>query len=239
MRTIHDVKLGELLPNNLTSDSSMRACSEATDPQLKEISAAIGVVSIYANIDSMSSEQLDHFAAGRNMTTWRDSWPIDVKRSIAKSMIAQKARMGTLSAVKTVLASLGSAVSIVEWWQEVPRGQPHTFKITATLGDVDGVLTEQMQEDFFLLLNGSKPVRSHFTFTLSQNIKGQMQVLGCHRSGGYFRAESKRKPFRLGVQLEPVLRPVTTKSFSCGRKAIFCKVQLNSVLRPVTVVTIS
>lgn len=235
MKTIKDVLLEDLLPESLTHDHQMATAAAAVDPQLRAVAGVVDVVAIYAHIDELTSEQLDHFAVGRNLTTWRESWPLDLKRSVAKSIIAQKARMGTLSAVKNVLASLGSAVSIVEWWQESPKSAAHTFKITATLGDIEGTLAEQMQEDFFLLLDASKPVRSHYTFTLSQNVKGGIQVGGAASTASFARASGQRKPWRLGIQIGPVIRPVSVSAFQVGRKAVFCHVRLANVLRVVAV----
>ena len=95
-------------------------------PQLKAVADVVDVVAIYAHIDELTSEQLDHFAVGRNLTTWRESWPLDLKRSVAKSIIAQKGKNGPLSAVKNVLASLGSAVSIVGGGRESPKAAAHS-----------------------------------------------------------------------------------------------------------------
>ncbi len=96
-------------------------------PQLKAVADVVDVVAIYAHIDELTSEQLDHFAVGRNLTTWRESWPLDLKRSVAKSIICSKRQEWALSAVKNVLASLGSAVSIVVGGgRESPKAAAHS-----------------------------------------------------------------------------------------------------------------
>ena len=46
---------------------------------------------------------------------------------------------------------------------------------------------------FSLLLDASKPVRSHYTFTLSQNVKGGIQVGGAASTASFARASGAAK----------------------------------------------
>ena len=209
MKTIKDVLLEDLQPESLMHDKQMATAATAVDPQLKAVAGVVDVVAIYAHIDELTSEQLDHFAVGRNLTTWRESWPLELKRSVAKSIIAQKSRMGTLSAVKLALQSLGAAVVIKEWWEESPLAEPHTFKITIALSDIEGTLTSEMQEDCFALLDDAKPVRSHYTFTLSIAQKGGVQFGSVNRPAVFARIQSERQPKSAGLIFASVARPVT------------------------------
>jgi phage tail P2-like protein len=172
MKTLNDISLSDLLPESLQSEKKVSRCVEAIDPELRAVADNRHLPAVYAAIDTLNSVQLDHVAAQFDVSVWRDSWPVALKRSVAKTLASQKARMGTLSAIKSVLASLGAAVSIVEWWQTTPKGEPHTFTITASLGDIDGVLDAQQQEDFMALLDEAKPVRSHYELILAQSASG-------------------------------------------------------------------
>ncbi|WP_419548785.1 phage tail protein I, partial [Parasutterella sp.] len=118
MKTLQDITLGDLLPDSISSDQQVKKSAEAIDPELKTVSGFLLLGAVLANVDKLTSTQLDHIAYSFDLTTWRDYWPLSQKRQVAKTVVAQKCRMGTLSAVKKVLESLGSAVSITEWWQK-------------------------------------------------------------------------------------------------------------------------
>lgn len=136
MKTLQDITLGDLLPDSISSDQQVKKSAEAIDPELKTVSGFLLLGAVLANVDKLTSTQLDHIAYSFDLTTWRDYWPLSQKRQVAKTVVAQKCRMGTLSAVKKVLESLGSAVSITEWWQKTPKGAPHTFEVVASIGDI-------------------------------------------------------------------------------------------------------
>ena len=161
MKTLNDVVLADMLPASIAKDENVDAAAQAIDLELKNIVPDTRLPLIYARIDELTSQQLDHVAMGYNFTVWRDTWPIALKRSVVKQIIALKSRMGTLSAVRLALESMGAAVQITEWWQESPKGKPHTFKVNVALSQIEGTLTSELQEDFFALLNEAKPVRSH------------------------------------------------------------------------------
>ena len=207
-KRLDNVTLSDLMPDSISKDSGVSAAAQSIDTELRAVANGLDLPSIYARIDELTSLQLDHLAASRNFTIWRDTWPLDLKRSVAKQMVAQKARMGTLSAVKLVLQSLGSSVSIKEWFEESPPAEPHTFKITVALSEVEGTLTSEMQEDCFAMLDEAKPVRSHYTFTLSINKKGTLQVVGVPRTTTFARIEGKRSPQKVHLPIANVLRPV-------------------------------
>lgn len=181
MKTLDDVKLSDLLPDSLSKDKVISAAAEAIDPQLKAISEKVDIPSIYANIDNLPSLVLDHLAVQYDVTVWRDSWPLTLKRSVLKTAISDKRKKGTVSAVKSALASISSAAEIVEWWQTNPKGQPHTFTIFATQSKIEGVVDAEMQEDLFALIDDAKPLRSHYSFILQDNLNGGINISGCMR----------------------------------------------------------
>lgn len=190
MKTLQDVVLEDLLPDSISSDRQVKESAKAIDPELKAVSGFVFVGSVLANVDKLTSVQLDHIAYSFDLTTWRDYWPLSQKRRVAKNVLAQKCRMGTLSAVKKVLESLGSAVSITEWWQKSPKGTPHTFEVVASIGGLSGGLSAEAQADFFRLLNEAKPVRSHYTFTIAMSLLSDVQITGALRPASYARCSS-------------------------------------------------
>lgn len=209
MKTLQDITLGDLLPDSISSDQQVKQSAEAIDPELKTVSGFLLLGAVLANVDKLTSTQLGHIAYSFDLTTWRDYWPLSQKRQVAKTVVAQKCRMGTLSAVKKVLESLGSAVSITEWWQKTPKGAPHTFEVVASIGAISGGLSANAQEDFFRLLDEAKPVRSHYTFTAVQSLLGNLQVSGSIRSASFARCSSEITPLTTQISVTPLMRPVS------------------------------
>lgn len=178
MKTLDDILLEDILPENLAKDGTVKAASVAIDPQLTAVSQAVDLPSIYSNINSLSSLALDHLAVQYDVRVWRDTWPLSLKRSVLNTAIADKSKKGTLSAVKQALESLGSSAKVVEWWQETPKATPHTFKIYATQALIEGVIRSELQEDIIKAIYDAKPMRSHFTFTIQENIEGEFCAFG-------------------------------------------------------------
>lgn len=186
-----DVRLSDLLPDSIAQDDNVRHSAEALDKQLLDMTSAVDLPSIYVSIDRLTSTQLDHVAYGWDASVWRDSWPVSMKRSVLKNVVREKRKKGTLRAVKDAVASIGSAATIKEWWQQEPKGTPHTFEIQATLGNIEGTLDSEMQEDLFALIDDAKPVRSHYTFVLVRQLQGGMGGDGYLRPVAYSRIRSE------------------------------------------------
>ena len=90
MKILNDIVLRDILPDSIKNDSVVRDSAAAIDPELKKIAAATNLAAVFASIDQLTSLQLDHLAAGFDVTTWRDTWSIDVKRRVAKVLATQK-----------------------------------------------------------------------------------------------------------------------------------------------------
>ena len=136
-KTLDQTSLLDLVPDSIKRDKSVSSAGKALDPLLQEVTAALDLPSIYVSIDGLSSEQLDHLAYAWDASVWRDSWPIELKRSVVKNVVTEKRKKGTVRAVRDALASIQSAATIKEWWETDPKGTPHTFTIYATLGKID------------------------------------------------------------------------------------------------------
>lgn len=189
MTEIKDVKLSQLIPENLVEDSNVKACADALDLTLQDVSKKVDIPSIYLRLDSLTSEQLDHMAAAWDASVWRQSWPIQIKRSVLNNVILEKRKRGTLGAVKKAIETIGSYTNITEWWQETPKGTPHTFKVIASLNNYEGVLESDLQEDLFGLIDDAKPVRSHYDFILQKRYSGEIGVIGLYRDLAYARVK--------------------------------------------------
>lgn len=189
MSDIQDTKLSQILPENIAKDSNVKAAAEALDSKLQAVSKEVDIPLIYFRLNELSSEQLDHIAYAWDASVWRESWTIEIKRNVLNNVIREKRKRGTLGAVKAAIETIGSVTDVTEWWQENPKGVPHTFKITARINHYPGVLDSELQEDLFALIDDAKPARSHYEFILSTRLSGSFGVCGVFRKLAYARVK--------------------------------------------------
>lgn len=187
MKSLADTKLIDILPTNLAEDAGVSAAVSATDDQLATLAANAEQPAIYMRFDALTSAQLDHMAAQYDVSPWRDSWPVALKRSTIKSVYNNLRKRGTVWAVKDAVASLGSAATVVEWWQMVPKGRPHTFNIEVNLSGIVGTLTDDAQEDLIAAIESAKPKRSHYELIIRDAMASTVSVCGFLRQSTYVR----------------------------------------------------
>lgn len=102
-----------------------------------------------------------------SIDSWSPDWPEATKRQRIARAIEIQRHKGTLSAVRAIVQIFGGAIAIEEWWQQAPRGTPHTFRLTLQLGQPGGApASPQLIEDVIGEIRRVKPVRSHFEFLL-------------------------------------------------------------------------
>ena len=186
-KELDKTSLLDLLPDSISKDSDVSAAAKALDIPLREMTGVLDLPSIYVSIDSLTSEQLDHLAYSWDASVWRDSWPIELKRSIVKQVVQEKRKKGTRKAVEEAVEALGSAATIQEWWETTPKGTPHTFTIFASLGKIDGTLESEMQEDLIALINDAK----QFAFVVVRLFLGRIGWHGSVRPVAYARIRSE------------------------------------------------
>ena len=182
MKSLSDTKLTDILPPNLAADNDIRAKAVAFDAQFGRLVGSIEQPAIYMRIDELSSLQLDHLAVQYDVSPWRESWPVTMKRNVIRATYMTLCKRGTVESVKIAVEALGSAVQIVEWWQMEPKGAPHTFKVVANLGSFDGVLSSDLQNDVMALIDNAKPVRAHYTLELREALEGGVGTTGLMES---------------------------------------------------------
>lgn len=214
MKTIEDIKLIDTMPASLANDENVKAVAHALDRPLQEIAKSVDVPAIYGSIDMLPSAVLDHLAVSWDATVWRDSWPVELKRSVLKTTISEKRKKGTVKAVKDALASISSAASIVEWWQTEPKGTPHTFTIYATQADIEGTIDAEMQEDVIALIDDAKPVRSHYDFIIQNKAKGTINTTALVRPVTYAKIYDNgllAQEVKGSVGMETQVRPIISR----------------------------
>ncbi|ECK6620232.1 phage tail protein I [Salmonella enterica subsp. enterica serovar Teko] len=188
MVDISDISLLDVLPQNLAQNPDVIAMSKAIDDELHAINNLIPKTTIYGLIDGLESAVLDHLAWQWNSDTWRDNWPVSLKRSVFKSIIRTKRIKGTRAAVEDVVSSLGGVVDIKEWFEQSPRGEPYTASIVASINSFDGAVpSKEMLDDVIRSIKYAKSARTLYSFSQEANISSSIGIAGGLQSVSYVR----------------------------------------------------
>lgn len=118
---------------------------------------------------------------------WRTEWPENVKRARIKASIGVHRRKGTLQSVEDAVHSFGAQIAIREWWQTVPKGEPHTFELFLTVPETGPVATADFINDVIAEVNRTKPLRAHFNFVLGVNAAATVEWIAACRPVTYAR----------------------------------------------------
>lgn len=188
MVDISDISLLDVLPQNLAQNPDVIAMSKAIDDELHAINKLIPKTTIYGLIDGLESAVLGHLAWQWNSDTWRDNWPVSLKRSVFKSIIRTKRIKGTRAAVEDVVSSLGGVVDIKEWFEQSPRGEPYTASIVASINSFDGAVpSKEMLDDVIRSIKYAKSARTLYSFSQAANISSSIGIAGGLQSVSYVR----------------------------------------------------
>lgn len=193
MKTLNDNCVILTIPPSLKNDDKFKAFTIASDNELKKLFYHLDDGIILAAIDSLSTDVLDHVAAQWKANVWRDSWPVEIKRSVLKSLITEKSRQGTLSAVKNAVSSMGSAAYITEWWEKEPKATPHTFEVAVDQTKIEGIVDEELTYDLRRMIDAAKPVRSQYTFSIIQKASGNIYASASSREIVYARIRTSER----------------------------------------------
>lgn len=192
-KSIEELSLNDQLPDSIQQDSQIRSTVYAVDPWLKLCAFARGLPSVLYNVDLWPGDILDHIATEFNFTAWDSTWDVERKRRILKAyLIAYKMRTGTVYAVKQAIEAFGPGVSFTEWWQKAPKGYPHTFEVHIVNPDGSSLTLEE-QESLRSLIDAAKPVRSHYTMTMSCQYSGTFLVWAGIKEVLVYKFEAKQE----------------------------------------------
>lgn len=109
--------------------------------------------------DNCRAEMLPWLAWALSVDEWDVTWTEQQKRGVIKESCKVHQRKGTIGAVKSALNALGFSVQVQEWFNQIPDGEPFTFKLLIAVDqvgfDFDGL--KKMQK----VVNSAKNIRSH------------------------------------------------------------------------------
>lgn len=120
---------------------------------------------------------------------WDEAWPAATKRLLCRFAIATRRIRGTRKAVEDSVIAYGARLSLREWWELSPPGDPHTFSVVIDYGTGSGTATEKLQADVIRAIERNKPLRSHYSLTVAIPVAGAVNVVGFARPGVFARLQ--------------------------------------------------
>lgn len=149
--------MSDLFPPNATP--AERALSEAM--------ARVGDVPVLVrevwNADTAPANVLPWLAWAFSVDDWDVNWTDQQKRAVIKKSIISQRIKGTIGAVRQQLSALGVEVEVIEWFSQIPQGDPYTFTMTITTSQTP--LDEDGIANIFKIVETNKNLRSHLTET--------------------------------------------------------------------------
>lgn len=145
-----------MLPPNATAQE--RALEGAT-AQVSDIPV---LVTQHWDPATCAPAQLPWLAWAFSVDEWNPDWTDAQKRAAIQASVSVHRIKGTPGAIKRALAPLGLDISIKEWHQLTPQGDPYTFKVAVTVGE-DGIPSAAAFDTVADVAESAKNVRSRLT----------------------------------------------------------------------------
>lgn len=153
-----DVKLVEILPENISRDKNAYNMAESVQPQLDDINASIPFIELYSRIDELPEPVLRMLALENQL--YKDEWDlattIEEKRELVKQSFDLNMRRGTRWSVERILELVTGVTGVEEWFEY--GGSPYSFRITLDINEGDISSAQILQAE--RLVQRYKPLRS-------------------------------------------------------------------------------
>lgn len=157
-----------LLPSNATPLE--RAAAEA----LAEIQRVEVPLRTLWNPRACPAHLLPYLAWAFSIDRWDPNWSELTKRNVISTSFYVHKKKGTISALRRIVEPFGFVLSIDEWWESEPKGEPGTFSMDIGL-EAEGI-SEGSFEEIERLLNDAKPLSRHL-IGLRLNLASQGRVM--------------------------------------------------------------
>lgn len=147
--------MSDLLPHNATAQE--RALSEA----VSRISAVPVPIRDIWDADTCPPHLLAWLAWAFSVDQWDSTWTDSQQREFIKRSIEIHRYKGTIGAVREALRALSFDAQVQEWFNQVPAGDPYTFRLLLT---VDQIGIDQAALAVLLsVVRRTKNLRSHIS----------------------------------------------------------------------------
>jgi len=177
-KTVSDVTLLELLPENLRSDPDIIAASQAVDSEFQALASSIKNCLTIADVDNASSDVVDNLAGEMQVDFYDQTLSLPIRRALVKNGYIYKYQKGTAYVVKQIVEDAGLDATVKEWFEY--EGEPYYFKVTTeTVISGTTVLAELVE-----MINAVKNVRSWLeAIIINRTWSGAMYLGGALVSG--------------------------------------------------------
>lgn len=178
-----------LLPPNATALE--RGLEQAT-ARIEDVPAPVAEL---WNPATCPLELLPWLAWALSCDRWETHWTEAQKRAEVARAIELQRTKGTPASVEAVLASFDELLTLTEWFEMLPQGEPHTFEINLPLvteaGVVGGFRTSaEFAEAIIRDVTRTKPVRSHFQLVQRLDAKADVRTLAVGQGAGFLRLDA-------------------------------------------------
>ena len=128
---------------------------------------------------------------------WDRSWSEATQRAVCAASFPIHKKKGTVWAVRSALENAGCRSQLTEWWQDAPRGVPHTFRIDVEIDDrgLDETTLAAVSKN----IDSVKPVRSHYTLRMLGRSVSKPYVACATLSGDIVSIS----PYQIGLAVAP------------------------------------
>lgn len=94
---------------------------------------------------------------------------VNRRRALIRNNAFVHKHKGTRAAIQKALDAFSNvSITLTEWWQQNPPGAPHTFQLDLLVNNnASGVGNAQLSKKITQTIDAIKPVRSHYSFTIS------------------------------------------------------------------------
>ncbi len=113
------------------------------------------------NPDTCPVELLPWLAWAFSLDDWDVTWTEAQQRAAVKASYSVHRYKGTIGSVKDALQALGLSVQVQEWFNQIPAGDPYTYKLLLEVNQY-GVSLAQL-ETIQAVVENAKNLRSHMT----------------------------------------------------------------------------
>lgn len=114
----------QLLPHNATPLE--RAIANTMAEVLAQVEMGARLV---WDIDNCPAALLPWLAWTYSVDAWDDKWSEEQQRQVIKNSVDVHRYKGTIGAVKAAIGALGLDAQVQEWFNQLPPGEPYTFKL--------------------------------------------------------------------------------------------------------------
>ena len=154
-KSINEVSLIDLLPDNLKTDKDILAASKSIDKEFIEMAAKINSCIIFADIDNTASEIVDMLACELNLGYYDSSLPLNTRKELVKNGLLTHKISGTKSAIEELINIVFGDGTVEEWFEY--DGQPYNFRVKTSNPEANTIKAQE----FIKLITAYKNVRSH------------------------------------------------------------------------------